>query len=176
MPLEVRRCKNCQSPLSADAKFCAKCGAEQVEHNACAYCQAPLENGSKFCSACGAPTEAPKDPMEEKLAVKTLVFGILGAAFSLSFWFSFMGIIFSAVARGKLNQYLAYTGGSIKDPRAGVGKGLSIGGLIAGIVFTVLLVIVIICAISGVFDHIFEYYADLFESAIEGGFEGEYYY
>jgi RNA polymerase subunit RPABC4/transcription elongation factor Spt4 len=143
MPLELRKCKNCQAPLSADAKFCAKCGAEQIEQTVCANCQAPLEENSKFCTACGTPTEAPKDPEEEKLAVKTLVFGILSAAFALSGLLSFMGIIFSVIARGKLNQYLAYTGGSIKDPRAGVGKGLSIGGLIAGIVYTVLFVILI---------------------------------
>ena len=173
MALEVRRCKSCSAPLSEDAKFCANCGAEQIEHKVCANCQAELEEAAKFCTFCGMPTEPIKDPMEEKYAVRTLVFGILGAAFSLSFWLSFLGIIFSAIARGNLKKYLSYSG-KIKDARAGVGNGLSIGGLIAGIIMTALFVIFLFCLVlffdelSGLMNDV---YGGMYDGIFDGGFE-----
>ena len=145
MPLDLRICKNCSAPLGEGAKFCAKCGAEQIEHKFCGICNAPLEENAKFCTTCGASTEPPKDPAEDECADKALVFGILGAAFSLSFWLSFLGIIFSAIGLSKFKKYIGYAG-EIKNAKAAVGRGLSIGGLATGIFFT-FIAIIYICAV-----------------------------
>lgn len=149
MAIEEKKCINCSSPISADAKFCAKCGADQTppQNQTCAKCNAPLEANQKFCTVCGAPVEKAENPEENKLAAQALTFGILGLAFSLSFWLSVLGIVFSSVARVKKNKYLKLAG-RYKDARAGVGNGLSIGGLVAGIVFTAILAIIILAAID----------------------------
>lgn len=44
-------CPSCGAGLSADSKFCNKCGAKVI--SVCPGCGAPLTPGSKFCSQCG---------------------------------------------------------------------------------------------------------------------------
>ena len=134
----------------------------------CRFCGNELPEGANFCPKCGkineveeatvnenAGAEIPETPVmdatesvnvfeEEKssLAGKILTFGILGLAFAVSFWLSFMGIIFSAIAKAKVGEYVAKFGET--EGRASVGKGLATGGLIAGIILTVLFFLYII--------------------------------
>ena len=44
-------CPSCGAGLSADSKFCNKCGAKIA--SVCPGCGAPVTPGSKFCSQCG---------------------------------------------------------------------------------------------------------------------------
>lgn len=46
-----KKCVKCGANIKKDAKFCAECGASQVE--VCPHCQETVENGAKFCSNCG---------------------------------------------------------------------------------------------------------------------------
>jgi len=137
-PVREKKCKACAAPIAPDAKFCAVCGADQTQEKLCAYCHAPLENNSRFCTVCGNSTQAPKNPMENTYAARTLTFGIMGLAFSLSFFFSVLGIIFSAIAKVNLKKYLTYTP-KIRDGRAGAGNGLAIAGLAVGITYTAII-------------------------------------
>lgn len=76
---------------------------------------------------------------------KTLVFGILGLAFSCSFFFAMGGIIFSALCLSLSSEYYRITGqltGKIK-----VGRILSRIGLILGIVMVALFLLSILSQI-----------------------------
>ena len=90
----------------------------------------------------GAPME---DPVERNLSKSILIFGILGIAFACTFYLSFLGIIFGAIALSKAKKYAA--SGYVVTGRAKVGKILGLVGLILGIVMVVILLIVIIVAI-----------------------------
>lgn len=90
----------------------------------------------------GAPME---DPVERGLSKSILIFGILGIAFACTFYLSFLGIIFGAIALSKAKKYAA--SGYVVTGRAKVGKILGLVGLILGIVMVVILLIVIIVAI-----------------------------
>lgn len=83
-------------------------------------------------------------------STNVLVWGILGLAFSCSFYLSLLGLIFSIVAKGKVTAYT--TGGGQLTGKAKVGAILAKVGLILGIVFTALfflwLIIVIVAAIG----------------------------
>ena len=159
LSFEIVECQKCSKPILLGSKFCPKCGAEQVERKTCVCCQAELEKNAKFCTSCGTPVDGPKNSEEDKYAAKTLTFGIMGAAFAMSVWLSVLGIIFSAIARGQLKKYLKHSGGKFKDARAGVGNGLSIGGLAMGITWTAVLLSVIIFSILGYY-----YFTDIIGS------------
>ena len=76
---------------------------------------------------------------------KILVFGILGLAFSCSFFLAMGGIIFSALCLSLANEYYRITGqltGKIK-----VGRILSRIGLILGIVMVALFLLSILSQI-----------------------------
>ena len=90
----------------------------------------------------GMPVE---NPVERSLSKSVLIFGILGIAFACTFYFSFLGIIFGAIALSKAKKYVA--SGFALEGRAKVGKILGMVGLILGIVLTVILLIVIVIAI-----------------------------
>ncbi len=82
-----------------------------------------------------------------------LVWGILGLAFACTWVFSFLGIIFSAVAKSKAKAYLR--SGAAYSTQVKVGKNLATGGLIAGIILSVfwvlyifIIVIAVVAAIS----------------------------
>lgn len=89
-----------------------------------------------------------EDPVERELSKSILVFGILGIAFACTFYLSFLGIIFGAIAMGKASKYVA--SGYILNSHAKVGKILGIAGLIIGIILTVILVFVIVAAIVAI--------------------------
>ena len=63
-----------------------------------------------------------------------LVFGILALAFACTFYVSFLGIVFGAMQKNKLEAYLA--AGGIYAGKAKVGGILGKVGLIVGIVLT----------------------------------------
>jgi hypothetical protein len=75
-----------------------------------------------------------------------LTFGILGIIFACTFYFSFLGIIFSAIGLGKAKAFRA-AAGQLSGP-AKVGKILSTIGLIVGIILTVICLIVVIGLIA----------------------------
>ena len=52
-PFASISCPQCGARLSADSKFCNKCGAKM--QTSCPGCGAAVTPGSKFCSQCGQP-------------------------------------------------------------------------------------------------------------------------
>lgn len=84
-------------------------------------------------------------PQQQAEANSVLIWGILGLAFACTFWLSFLGIIFSAIDRGKVKDYL-FRYGALYG-KAKVGNILSRIGLPVGIVLTAIFVIYIIYAI-----------------------------
>lgn len=84
-------------------------------------------------------------PQQQAEANSVLIWGILGLAFACTFWLSFLGIIFSAIDRGKVKDYLYRYG--VLYGKAKVGNILSRIGLPVGIVLTAFAVIYVIYAI-----------------------------
>lgn len=136
----------------------------------CNKCGAMVEDGTKFCPSCGQSLaqSAPEQPVYQQPtyqepvyqqptyqqptapAINTtpiLVMGILSICFACTFYFSFLGIIFGAIGKGKVKSYLA-AGGTLSG-KAKVGSILSTVGLILGIVMTVIAFIVLIALIAG---------------------------
>ncbi|MBQ9414481.1 MAG: zinc ribbon domain-containing protein [Clostridia bacterium] len=96
-----------------------------------------------------APYQQParaEDPAASALAKSLLTFGILATAFTFTFYFSFLSIIFGAIGLGKANTF-ATSYGPLYG-RAKVGRILSLVGLIVGSVFTFICLIIIIALAS----------------------------
>lgn len=138
-------CTNCGNPIVGNENFCGSCGAQinrpATSAKACTNCGAELLEGHPLCVRCGASVnQAPMTPyMEEEaksVASSALTFGILGIIFSSSFFLSLLGVIFSSIAISKAKKYKRMTGTYLG--KAGVARGLGIGGLISGIVFSVI--------------------------------------
>ena len=116
----------------------------------CKNCGKQLEDGVKFCPGCGAPVDTvgqgtyqtqpqPQqqfvDPQRASDANRLLVWGILGIAFACSWALSFLGIIFSSIAK---NKAVAFTDAyGIPSGKAKVGQILGRVGFIVGICLTV---------------------------------------
>lgn len=134
-------CKHCGAFLPEGTRFCPSCGTEVVEEVMQPQydAQPQYEVQPQYASY-----EAPVyDQTEQAASAKSaLTWGILGLAFAVSFYLSFLGIIFSAIAKSKVKAYIAAFGAPTAKVKTG--NGLATGGLIAGIVLTVLLVIFII--------------------------------
>lgn len=75
-------------------------------------------------------------------ATKILIYSILGLSFSISFYLSLLGIIFSALAISLSNEYYRITHQLTKKVR--VSRILSRIGLILGIVMSALLQLLIL--------------------------------
>ena len=86
-----------------------------------------------------------EDPNERAQSKSCLIFGILAIAFGSSFYLSFLGIIFGAIARSKAKTYM------MSYPlvgRAKVGRILGTVGFVLGIVLTVFFTIWLIVVIA----------------------------
>lgn len=117
----------------------------------CEKCGAPMNDNFRVCPQCGAPVRG----QEEKITTTStyygslgnptpvLVWGIVGLAFSLTFYLSFLGVIFSIVGLRKANTYNEFTRYA-PSTKAKIGKRLSIAGIIVGIIMTILLILFIV--------------------------------
>lgn len=123
-------CNHCGTQIPDNTIFCPNCGAEQRA----VYAQ-PV-NSAQIINPYA------NDPQASSDASPVLTWGIIGLAFSCSFFLSFLGIIFSAIGRSKANAYIAKYG--MVFGKSKVGSILSKIGLILGIVLTVFLIIYII--------------------------------
>ena len=113
----------------------------------CRNCGNTINEGASFCLHCGAPVPAPTAAAPAYTAPTyasapayntspILVFGILALSFACTFYFSFLGIVFGAIASSKVNAYLAM--GGVLAGKATTGRLLGKIGLIVGIVLTAL--------------------------------------
>ena len=107
----------------------------------CKHCGYEIEDGSAFCSTCGKVVEetvavenAEVSKRREDFGGRILALGIMSLAFSITFFLSFLGIIFGAIAKSMASAYEREFGET--DGRATVGKNLAKPGLIVGIILT----------------------------------------
>ena len=164
-------CQNCGTLLEEGVKFCPNCGAqviapmaaEPVDETAAEAAEEPVRAAEEPVYAqpqapvyaqpqapvyaqpqapvYETPVVQPKQP-DSPLSKSILVFGILGVAFACTFYFSFLGIIFSAIAKGKVKKYIAE--GYMLSGKSKVGSILATVGLILGIVLTVIAVLALV--------------------------------
>ena len=146
-------CKYCGNELTEEARFCNKCG--KIIDNESTQ-EEKTDKEFDFFSDANEPVQtsskdfhnAQEDKAKEKAGEEILKFSILGLAFGSTFFLSFLGIIFSYIARGKIKRYKRKYGET--NGRASVGKGLNIGGMIlswismAYIVFYIIYIIVVV--------------------------------
>ena len=110
----------------------------------CKYCGNEIEDNAKFCSKCGkiidtlpdtaTPESNETDARRDSLGGEILKFSIMSLAFTWTFFLSFLGIVFAAIAKRKVASYTEELGET--EGRATVGKHLATAGLIAGCVVT----------------------------------------
>ena len=148
-------CQNCGTQLPEGVKFCPECGAPveiidplrnepTVEEPVVAA--APIYEQPVY----ETPVQQPivqSSPEAQALSTPILIFGILGLSFACIPYVNFLGIIFSAIAKGKVKQFLAL--GGVLSGKAKVGSILATVGLIIGIILTVIFAIIITVAIFG---------------------------
>lgn len=160
-------CHNCGNALEDGAKFCPNCGTPvavpevhtpeepAAEKIAETVCEEPAVEAPVYEAPAAPVYQAPVaepavDPTLNGMSKSILIFGIIGLAFSCSFYLSLLGIIFSAIGKGKVKAFLA-AGGQLTG-KAKVGNILAKVGLILGIVLTVFfviwLIVIIVAAIS----------------------------
>ena len=109
----------------------------------CKHCGYEIAEGSAFCSTCGKVVEE-TDAVEaievskprDDFGGRILAFGILSLAFAMTFFLSFLGIIFGSIAKSMASAYEREFGET--EGKATVGKNLAKPGLIVGIILTVL--------------------------------------
>ena len=131
-------CTNCGTQFE-DGAFCPNCGTPAAAAPAPApapapqaapqYNYAPQPQPVYSAAPAGA---AAGDPEQEK---SCLITGILAAAFSCTFFLSFLGIVFGPMGLNKAKTYLNTYG--TYPVKVRIGKYLSIGGLAMGIFMTV---------------------------------------
>ena len=104
------------------------------------------------------PVSTPAPAVSNEISDKQssiLTFGILALAFAISFFVSFMGIVFGIITMNKVKEYVQLMGET--TGRASVGKGLGKAGLIVGIVLTsifvlyIALIVILALAASGAY-------------------------
>ena len=145
-------CKHCGSQIDETAKFCTTCG-KIVEKEA----YVANENATHDYFETPAPNyynnPAPNyfdngynPPIQKESGGGILAFAILGLAFGCTLILSFLGIIFSAISRGKVNNYIVRYG-KLDGPGI-AGNGIGKAGLIVSIIMTVLCVFYIIALAS----------------------------
>lgn len=144
-------CKQCGAIMPPQAIICPYCGCDsrtpsvQTLNNSPRY-QQPVQ--AQYVQPQPQPVYV--TPQQQAEASSILVFGILGLAFACTFWLSFLGIIFSAIDRSKVNNYL-YRYGFLSG-KSKVGNILSRIGLPVAIVLTAFAVvygIILLAAVAG---------------------------
>lgn len=148
-------CQNCGTQLPEGVKFCPECGTPVG--NVEPLRNEPIPEEPVIAAApvyeqpvCETPVRQPvvqSSPEAAALSTPILVFGILGLSFACIPYVNFLGIIFSAIAKKKVKQFLAC--GGVLSGKAKVGNILATVGLIIGIILTVLFAIIITVAIVG---------------------------
>lgn len=142
-------CKQCGNEVAPNEKFCGVCGAptdavaDQPQYAQPAQPAQP-QYGQPMQPQYNAAAPI-DDPAERALSKSCLTFGILAIAFGVSFYLSFLGIVFGAITKSKTSLYMAsypLTG------RAKTGRILGNIGFIFGIILTVFFVIWLIVVIA----------------------------
>ena len=150
-------CKYCGNELPELANFCPKCGKineDTIKENDNAEAKNPQEEATSYANTANVVSEAPVEPVdpfkEEKreLGNQILKFAIMGLAFGLSFYLSALGIVFSIIARCKVNNYIKRFGHT--ERQATVGNSLSKAGMAVSISFTVFCTILMVVLIASV--------------------------
>ena len=134
-------CTNCGTQYEDGNAFCPNCGTPAAQ-------PAPAPAAPQYASQpvyTGAPVSAGGDP---EAAKSCMITGILAAAFSCTFFLSFLGIVFGPMGLNKAKAYLNTYGSYPVKVR--IGKYLSIGGLAMGIFMTVYFVIYLFAAIAAI--------------------------
>lgn len=123
----------------------------------CNNCGMVVEEGRSYCPNCGAAVVKPVAERYDESgagyapamsATPVLVWGIIGLAFSCTFYLSFLGIIFSVIGLNKFKAFYAATG--YNAGKAKVGRILAKVGLILGIVLTAICALVLLLAIGAI--------------------------
>ena len=125
-------CKHCGTDIEVNVKFCQNCGAEVEE-----------------TSADAKETVISSEYEEQKKALTDSVFtlGLLGLIFSASSWLALVGIILSAIAKKRAEEYEALAGAL--EGRAKAGRILAKIGMIVGIASLVILVLSFVIGLIG---------------------------
>ena len=58
----MAQCQDCKNPIAVDAKFCPKCGHQQIVFDECTNCGKNLTPNARFCSRCGHPADEKPEP------------------------------------------------------------------------------------------------------------------
>jgi hypothetical protein len=131
-------CKFCGNELPEGANFCTKCGkVVSPDDIPAAGVSAPVTAEYEY-----VPYEEPQDAERDSRGGSILKFAILGLAFACSFYLSFLGLVFSIIARVKVKRYVSRYNET--QGRATVGRHLSVAALVASIVLTAILAIIVI--------------------------------
>ena len=139
-------CTNCGSLFEDGNAFCPNCGTPAAQPApAPAAAQPQYGYAAQPQPVYGGAAPAAGDP---EAAKSCMITGILAAAFSCTFFLSFLGIVFGPMGLNKAKAYLNTYGSYPVKVR--IGKYLSIGGLAMGIFMTVYFGIYIIGIIAGV--------------------------
>ena len=141
-------CKYCGNPLSSDAKFCSKCGKIVDSIDSSSSSDYDFFGAETPVAELAPQRNTYDDYVKDTLGGSILKFAILSVVFACTFYLSFLGIIFSSIARSKVRQFEIMFGET--EGRATVGKHINVGGTIGSWVMFILSVIVIIVLASGV--------------------------
>ena len=122
-------CAHCGNELSPEATFCDKCGklvAKKID-------QVTNVDVSTPCVDECTCTQTQDQQVKDSKAASILKFSILSLCFGITGLLSVLGIIFSFVARKKINNYIKLYGET--NGKASVGKSINIGATIVSWVF-----------------------------------------
>lgn len=125
--------------------YCKKCGAQVFENTRfCPNCNMVINGEQRNITE----TSTYEGPMGNP--APALTWGILGLAFAITGWLSFLGLAFSSVGISKARRFLDFTGGAANS-RVTVGRWLSIAGVIVSCVMLTVLTAILIytCVKSG---------------------------
>ena len=133
----------------------------------CKNCGRQLDEGENFCPACGTmnATETPaattgieyavndtaavNERLKDEMAGQVFKWGLLSLIFSGTFCLSFLGFIFSFIAKGKASSYETVFGEISGRANAGrilgrIGFGLGLGMTIFFALYLVLIVAIVV--------------------------------